>query len=67
MLFILASKFGSRKSFDKYKIPNPDLRGLYHLSGENIDKYSLLSILNEVYKKILLLKRIEKLELIIFE
>ena len=36
---------------DKYVIPNPELQGLYHLSGEKIDKYSLLSLLNEVYKK----------------
>ena len=36
---------------DKYVIPNPDLKGLYHLSAENIDKYSLLSLLNQVYKK----------------
>ena len=44
------------KVLDKYVIPNPDLRGLYHLSGENIDKYSLLSILNEVYKKDLIIE-----------
>ena len=36
---------------DKYVIPNPDLKGLYHLSADNINKYSLLSLLNEVYKK----------------
>ena len=36
---------------DKYVIPNPDLKGLYHLSADNIDKYSLLSLLNQVYKK----------------
>tara|TARA_Y100000813_G_C23954729_1_gene254368 strand:- start:33 stop:518 length:486 start_codon:yes stop_codon:yes gene_type:complete len=36
---------------DKYVIPNPDLKGLYHLSAENIDKYSLLTLLNKVYKK----------------
>lgn len=36
---------------DKYVIPNPDLQGLYHLSADNIDKYTLLSLLNEVYKK----------------
>ena len=39
------------KVLDKYVIPNPDLQGLYHLSADNIDKYSLLSLLNEVYKK----------------
>ena len=36
---------------DKYVIPNPNLKGLYHLSADNINKYSLLSLLNEVYKK----------------
>ncbi len=36
---------------DKYVIPNPDLKGLYHLSAENIDKYRLLTLLNKVYKK----------------
>ena len=39
------------KVLDKYVIPNPDLKGLYHLSADNINKYSLLSLLNEVYKK----------------
>ena len=39
------------KVLDKYVIPNPDLQGLYHLSADNIDKYSLLSLLNKVYKK----------------
>ena len=39
------------KVLDKYVIPNPDLQGLYHLSGDNIDKYSLLSLINKVYKK----------------
>ena len=27
------------------------MKGLYHLSADNINKYSLLSLLNEVYKK----------------
>ena len=36
---------------EKYVIPNPDLKGLYHLSADKIDKYSLLSLLNKVYKK----------------
>ena len=39
------------KVMDKYVIPNPDLKGIYHLSADNINKYSLLSLLNEVYKK----------------
>jgi dTDP-4-dehydrorhamnose reductase len=34
-----------------YVIPNPGLRGVYHVSAEPIDKYSLLKILAEVYGK----------------
>lgn len=32
-------------------IPDPDLRGLYHLSVDPISKYDLLSLVAEVYKK----------------
>ena len=39
------------KVLDKYVIPNSDLQGIYHLSADNIDKYSLLSLINNVYKK----------------
>lgn len=35
----------------KFVLPNPDLKGLYHLSGESISKYELLNIVSEVYKK----------------
>jgi len=35
----------------KYVIPNQSLRGLYHISSEPIDKFSLLRIIAEVYKK----------------
>ena len=34
-----------------YVIPNSDLRGLYHLSVEPIDKYSLLREVARVYEK----------------
>ena len=39
------------KVLDKFVIPNSSLQGLYHLSADKIDKYSLLSLLNMVYKK----------------
>lgn len=34
-----------------YVIPNPQLSGLYHVSSEPIDKYSLLKLVAEVYGK----------------
>jgi dTDP-4-dehydrorhamnose reductase len=34
-----------------YVIPHPELRGLYHLSVDPIDKYSLLKLVAEVYGK----------------
>lgn len=34
-----------------YVIPNQNLTGLYHLSADPIDKYSLLKMVSEVYKK----------------
>ncbi|PTT24973.1 SDR family oxidoreductase [Pseudomonas sp. HMWF021] len=34
-----------------YVIPNPELRGLYHVSVAPIDKLSLLKLIAEVYKK----------------
>ena len=36
---------------EKHVIPNKKLKGLYHISSEPIDKFSLLILLKEVYKK----------------
>ena len=36
---------------DQYVIPNTSLEGIYHLSSEKIDKYTLLSLLNNAFKK----------------
>ena len=35
----------------KYIIPNADLHGLYHVSSEPIDKYSLLKLVAKIYGK----------------
>ena len=35
----------------EYVIPNPELYGLYHVSAEPIDKYSLLKLVAGVYQK----------------
>ena len=37
------------KIIHKYIIPNPSLSGLYHLSAEPIDKYSLLNLIKKTY------------------
>lgn len=36
---------------DTYVIPQPELSGLYHLSAEPIDKFSLLELVAKTYKK----------------
>jgi dTDP-4-dehydrorhamnose reductase len=36
---------------DKYVLNNPELRGLYHLSAEPIDKFSLLKLIATTYGK----------------
>lgn len=38
------------KILDKFIIPNKNLEGLYHLSGETISKYDLLNLIKKVYK-----------------
>ncbi len=35
----------------EYVIPNPDLKGLYHVSSNPISKYDLLKLVSERYKK----------------
>ena len=34
-----------------YVLPNPELRGLYHVSAEPISKYDLLKLVSEIYGK----------------
>jgi len=36
-----------------YVLPNPDLRGLYHVSAKPIDKFSLLNVIAEKYGKVI--------------
>ena len=40
-MYLLVLQLEVARVLDKYVIPNPDLKGLYHLSADNIDKYSL--------------------------
>lgn len=35
----------------EYVIPNPELHGLYHVSAEPIDKFSLLKLVSAVYQR----------------
>ncbi len=44
-----------------FVIPNPSLRGVYHVSAEPIDKYSLLKLLAEVYSKTIPIEPCDKL------
>jgi dTDP-4-dehydrorhamnose reductase len=39
------------KFLDKFIIPNKKLSGMYHLSGNTINKYDLLNLIKSVYKK----------------
>ena len=41
------------KVIHKFIIPNENIEGLYHLSSKKIDKFTLLSILKEQYKRTL--------------
>jgi dTDP-4-dehydrorhamnose reductase len=36
---------------EKYIIPNPNLKGLYHVSADPIDKFSLLKLVAKIYNK----------------
>lgn len=36
---------------DAYVLPNPNLHGIYHLSADPIDKFSLLMLVNKIYGK----------------
>ena len=45
----------------QYVFPNPDLSGLYHLSAEPIDKFSLLTLVASIYDKAVEINEDEKL------
>lgn len=45
----------------EYVIPNPELHGLYHVSAEPIDKYSLLKLVASVYQKAVVIEPNEEL------
>ena len=46
-----------------YVIPRPDLQGLFHVSSDPIDKYSLLSLIANRYHKDIKIIRDDKLEI----
>jgi dTDP-4-dehydrorhamnose reductase len=39
------------KIIKTYVLPNPEIKGLYHLSADSINKYDLLRLVSEEYKK----------------
>ncbi|MDC3031267.1 SDR family oxidoreductase [Prochlorococcus sp. AH-716-P08] len=41
------------KVIDMHIIPNQNLRGVYHVSGQSISKYNLLKIIASEYKKVI--------------
>lgn len=45
------------KVLEKFIIPNKKLSGLFHLSGDKIDKYSLLKLASEIYNHDVKIKR----------
>jgi dTDP-4-dehydrorhamnose reductase len=46
------------KIIHQYILPNKDLRGLFHVSSDCIDKYTLLKNLNESFHKNLLVEKV---------
>lgn len=44
------------KIIEKYIIPYPNLTGLYHVSADPIDKYSLLKLVAEIYDKKIIIR-----------
>ena len=46
-----------------FVVPNPELRGLYHLSAEPINKYELLKLVGQVYGKAIDITPDDKLEI----
>ncbi|MEX6424821.1 dTDP-4-dehydrorhamnose reductase family protein [Providencia manganoxydans] len=47
------------KALKEYVLPNTSLSGLYHLSVDPIDKYSLISKISEVYSKDIEIEKFE--------
>jgi dTDP-4-dehydrorhamnose reductase len=41
---------------DQFVLPRKNMQGLYHLSGDPIDKYSLLTKIKRIYKKDIVIK-----------
>ena len=50
------------RAIDKFVIPDQNLKGLYHLSSNPIDKFSLLNIFNNVYGKNIYIEKDTKYE-----
>jgi dTDP-4-dehydrorhamnose reductase len=44
------------KVIEKYIVPNSTLTGLYHVSADPIDKYSLLNLVAKIYDKKIIIK-----------
>jgi len=44
-----------------FVLPNPELRGLYHVSAEAISKYDLLKLVAEIYEKQIRIERDDRL------
>jgi len=44
-------------------IPNPQLRGLYHVSSAPINKYDLLTLIAEIYQKKILIKANDEIKI----
>ncbi len=49
------------KIIDKYVIPRPQMHGLYHVSSDPINKYELLKLVRDTYKKDIEIEPFDKL------
>lgn len=45
---------------EQYVLPNPSLSGLYHVSAESIDKFTLLQLIAKQYKKEIQLQAVDE-------
>ncbi len=48
--------FEVARVLDQFVLPRKSMQGLYHLSGDPIDKYSLLTKIKRIYKKNIVIK-----------
>jgi dTDP-4-dehydrorhamnose reductase len=48
--------FEVARVLDQFVLPRKNMQGLYHLSGDLIDKYSLLTKIKRIYKKDIVIK-----------